>query len=476
MASSDSTTTPSPETCPKKRFSFPHVYVLLFGITLLCAAASYWIPAGEFRREMNESIGREVVVPGTFHVVPRTPVNLFGAFIALQKGFVDAAAVVFFVFLAYASWFVVLKTGALHSLIGWMMRTFKGRDKYIFAVFIFVFGAGASVFGMFEETYGFLPLFVGMAIAMGYDAVVGMATVAMGVGMGYTAAVMNPFTVILAQKYADLPLLSGMGFRMGVWLVMMSLCVWWILRYAKKVRKDPTQSVMYGVDVGDLRLDHDELVGKPFTFRDKSICMVVLGTVVLLVWGVIKKGWYFDELCGLFVVMGVISGIIAGFTPNRLAETFVDGCRDIVFGALIVGISRSILVVLGEGHIVDSVVYYLSRPLSYLPVWAAAEGMLVVQNLINFFIPSGSGQAVVTMPIMAPLADLLHINRQVAVLAFQFGDGLSNIFWPTADISIICAIAHVPLNRWYRFFTPFFLIAVGAQAVAIAVAVVTGLQ
>jgi len=458
----------------KKKLAMPHVYVLLVSLIILVAAASWVLPAGEFKREMSEAVHRTVVVPGSYSRIASTPVSPFQTFIAVQKGMVDAAGVVFFVFLAYASWFVVLETKALNAFIGWLLRLFKGKDEYILVVFVYVFGMMASIFGMFEETFGFLPLFVGMSIAMGYDAIVGLATVGLAIGIGYTAAVMNPFTVILAQNFAGLPLLSGWQFRLVTWVVMETLACWWVLRYAKSIKKNPEKSYMFGIDMGDLKLDHDELINTPFDSKSGSICAVVVITIVALIWGVTQKGWYFNELAGLFVIMGIVAGLIGGFSPNRLADAYVRGFKDIVFGCMLIGLSRAVLIVMNEGHIIDTVVYYLSLPLQVLPKWLAGEGMLIVQNMINFMIPSGSGQAVVTMPIMAPLADVLGIGRQIAVLAFQFGDGLSNLMWPTALIPVMCAIAHVPLAKWYKFFVPFFLIAVLFQGIFIAAAVMLG--
>ena len=460
----------------KKKLTIPHVYTLLMSLIILASIGSYILPAGEFNRVTNEAINRTVVVPGTYHQVVQTPVSFFNTFIAVQKGMIDAGGIIFFIFLAYASWFLVLKTGALHAFIGWLLRTLKGKDKYIIPVFVYVFGLAAAVFGMFEETFGFIPLFVGMGIAMGYDAIVGVGMVALGVGMGYSAAFMNPFTVILAQKFAGLPLLSGMSFRIVLWVIMLGLASWWLMRYAAKVKADPTTSVVYGMDMGELEMDHDELVGTPFSGKSKLICYVVLITIAFLVWGVTQKGWYFNEMAGLFLIMGIICGTIAGFDPNKISRIYVDGFKDIAFGALLIGISRAVLIVLNEGNIVDTIVYYLSLPLSHLPSWISAEGMLIVQNILNFLVPSGSGQAVITMPIFAPLADILGISRQVAVLAFQMGDGLSNLLWPTASIPIICAIAHVPIHKWWKFFVPFYFIALFAQMIAIAAAVFMNLQ
>jgi len=454
----------------------PHTFVLLFLLIVLAAVGTYLLPAGQFDRVKDATTGKTIVVASSFHTVAPSHVDPFQVFITVQEGMIDAADVVFFVFLIYASFYVVLQTGAMHSLIGWLLRTLKGKEIVMIPVFMYLFALGGSIFGMFEEAMGFIPVFVGLAIAMGYDAIVGMCMVALGVAMGFAAAFMNPFTVGLAQKFAELPLFSAMGYRMVSWFVFVTLAIWWTVRYALKIKKDPSKSLMRGIDMGALQLDHDELIKRHFSSRDKAILAVVVIAVGTMIWGVIEKGWYFNEIAAIFLIMGMLCGFLAGWGPSKLAVTYLDGARDIVFGALVIGLSRGILVVMREGNIIDTVIYGLSLPLKAMPSWVAAEGMLFVQTLTNFFIPSGSGQAATTMPIMAPLADLLHIPRQVAVLAFQYGDGFSNVFWPTTLLPIICSIAKVPIDIWWRFFTPFFLLIFPVQMIFIAVAVSIGLQ
>ncbi len=459
-----------------KIMKVPHTFVLLFALIIVAVIGSYIIPAGEFDRAKDPNSGRTVVVPGTFHKVDQNPQSFFDTFIAVQKGSIDAADVVFFVFFVYASFYIVLQTGALHSFIGWLLKTLKGKEIVLIPVFMYVFALGGSVFGMYEETFGFIPLFVGLAIAMGYDALVGMSMVSMAVAMGFAAAFMNPFTVGVAQKVAELPLFSGMTFRIIVWFTFVTMAVVYTLVYAHKIKKDPSKSILKGMDMGALALNHDELVQKKFTLRDKIILWWVVIIIGLLVWGVIVKGWYFDELAGLFIIMGVAAGFMAGWGPSKIAVTFLEGCKDIVFGALVVGLSRGILIVMREAKIIDTIINGMAQPLSYLPKWLAAEGMLIVQTLINFFIPSGSGQAATTMPIMAPLSDLLGITRQTAVLAFQFGDGFSNILWPTTALPVICSIAKVPIDKWWKYFVPFFGWLLLAQAIFMAIAVAVNLQ
>lgn len=454
----------------------PHTYVLLFSLIILAVIGTYVLPAGQFDRVQDEKTHKTLVVPGSYHTVEPSPVSFFDTFIAVQKGMIDAGSVVFFVFIVYASFYVVLQTHALHAFIGLLLRLLKGKEILMIPVFMYTFALGGSIFGMFEETFGFIPLFVGLAIAMGYDAIVGMSMVSFGVAMGFAAAFINPFTVGLAQKFAELPLLSGFGFRMVCWFVLVTMAVAWTMNYARKIKKDPSKSLMKDVDMGSLALDHDELVNTHFSGRDRIILAVVVGMVGLLVWGVMQKGWYFNELAGLFLIMGISCGFLAGWGPNKLASVYVEGLKDIVFGALVIGLSRGILIVMREGNIIDTVIYGLAQPLSQFPRWVAAEGMLFVQTLINFFIPSGSGQAATTMPIMAPLSDLLGVTRQTAVLAFQFGDGFSNILWPTTLLPVMCGIAHVPIEKWWKYFIPFFLMLLPVQMIFIAAAVITNLQ
>ncbi len=459
-----------------RKSKVPHTYVLLFSLIILAVIGSYVLPAGQFDRVQDEVTHKTIVVPGSFKQVEQTPVSFFNTFIAIQKGMIDAGSVVFFVFLVYASFFVVMQTHALHAFIGWLLRVMEGKEILIIPVFMYLFALGGSIFGMFEETFGFIPLFVGLAIAMGYDAIVGMSMVSLGVAMGFAAAFMNPFTVGLAQKFAELPLFSAMGFRMVSWFVLVTMSVLWTMRYAKKIKADPTKSIMYGVDMGSLALDHDELLESKFTGRDKLVLTYVVAIIGLLVWGVIKKGWYFNEIAGLFLIMGIFAGFISGMKPSQLASCYVEGLKDITFGALVIGLSRGILIVMREGNIIDTVIYGLAQPLSLFPKWVAAEGMLFIQTLINFFIPSGSGQAATTMPIMAPLSDLLGITRQTAVLAYQYGDGFSNILWPTTLLPVICGIARVPIEKWWKYFVPFFLLLLPVQMIFMAVAVAINLQ
>lgn len=449
------------------------MYVLLFLLVVFCAVLTYMLPAGEFNRVEREVNGstRMVLVPGSFHAVESNPVGPFKLVMALYSGAIDAADVIFMIFLVYGSFYILLRTCAINGFIGWLLTRLKGKEWLMIAVFFYVFAAGGAFFGLFEEVYGFIPLFVGLGMAMGYDAMVGLAICSLATGIGFAAAMTNPFTIGIAQKIGELPLFSGIGYRFLAFVVFTTVGLLWTLRYANKIKKDPTKSLMYGIDMGSLSIDRETMENTVMTRRDKGILGILLLTIVIMVFGTLQMGWAFEELTALFMIMGVASGFMAGWGPSRICTEFVDGMREIVFGAFIVGVSRAVLIVLREGNIIDTVVFYAAQPLLLLPSWVGAQGMLLVQTCLNFLIPSGSGQAATTMPIMIPLADLIGVSRQTAVMAFHFGDGFSNILWPTADIPVICAIAHVPLEKWWRFFVPLFLFMYVIQMIFLSVAV-----
>ncbi len=459
-----------------KSIKLPNTFIILFFLIVLATIGTYVIPAGVYERVTDPNTGRSVVDPATFHIVTSSPVGPFSMFINIYKGLVNAADTIFFIMISYATFYLVLGSGALNAAIGSLLRTTKGRDAFVIPLFMYLFATASTFFGMYEEAFGFIPIFVGLAIAMGYDAIVGMSVVSLGCGLGFAAAFMNPFTVGLAQKLSELPLFSGLAFRIVSWFVFVTMGVLWTMRYAAKVRKNPDASLMKGIDMGTLAMDHNELVKTQFTSRNKAVLLALFVGMCILIWGVLTQGWYFDELCGILLVTGIVCGIAHGYGPSRIAEIFVEAWRDILFGACIVGISRGVLIVMQQGQIIDSVIYGMAAPLSYLPKWLAAEGMLLVQTLINFFIPSGTGQAATTIPIMAPLSDILGISRQIAVLAYQYGDGFSNVLWPTTLLPVMCGLAKVPIVKWWKYFVPFFFMLFAVQVVFIFVAVMINYQ
>lgn len=452
-------------------FRFPHSYVIIFCIILLMAVLSYIVPAGQFERAIDPVSGREVVVPGTFQFVEQNPISPFQLFVDIQRGFISASDIIFFIIFAYGFVYMLIKNGTFDALIGALLRTFGNRVAVLIPACMILFIFLGSTVGILEETYGMVPIFIGLAIAMGYDAIVGSAMVYVGAATGFAAATLNPFTIGVAQQIAGVEYGSGVLYRVLCAVVFGGIAIGYTMWYAHRVKKDPTKSIVYG-EKRELSAssNHEQLMSTRATVRQKLCGLLFLFTIALLLFGTVNYGWYINELAGMFLVMMIVVGFVGGFGPSQIAATFLEAAKGVMFGALAVGISRSILIVMEDACIIDTIVYYLSSLLQGTSGYLSAVGMLVVQNIVNFFIPSGSGQAAVTMPLMAPLADMIGLSRQTAVLAFQFGDGFSNMFWPTS-VCTMCGIMSIPVNKWYKFVAPMFGIMFLAQIILICGAV-----
>jgi len=458
----------------KGRFKFPHAIIILLGIIIIFTIASYIIPAGQFERVVDPNTGRNMVQAGSFHYVDKTPVNFLEMLAGIVKGFVSAGDIIFLVFFAYANVFMILKAGAFHGLISSVLIKTKGKEKFIIPIFIIIFGLCGSTYGEFETIYGLIPIFIGFSIALGYDAIVGLSITGMAVAIGFAAATTNPFTIGIGQGIAGLPIFSGLLYRWIIFVVFISIAIWWTMRYAEKIKKNPELSLVKDIDFKELAINREDITNVKFTWKHKLMITVFLLTVITMVFGCLKLGWWFNEMSGLFLLGMIICGTIAGYSPNKIAEYWIEACNAMITAALIIGLARAILVVMTEGTIIDTVIYGLYQPIRGLSSWVAAGGMLVAQTIINFFIPSGSGQAVTTMPIMVGLSDLTGVTRQVAVLAEQFGDGFSNLLWPTCGIAIMLGVGKIPFDRWYKYFLPLFGILFLVQIVFLFVAVSIG--
>lgn len=458
----------------KKGITLPHIYILLFSIIVVCTILTWILPAGEFDRVVNEATGRTVAVAGTFHTVEQSPVGIFQMFQAIYNGMCDAGSVTFFVFISYASINIIISSGAFNGLVAGLLKVFKGKARVaIIPIFMFIVGIASSTIGLFEEWFPFVPVFAGIAVAMGFDAVVGVAIVAFGAAMGYSGAMMNPFTVGVAQGIAEVAPMSGMGYRFFCHMALLVVGSALTIRYALKVQADPSKSLVYG-ETGHITMSETDVQNAPFGIREKLVLLILLGGIIAVVYGCKVYGWYFAELSAVFVIMGILSAFVMGWGPNKIGELYSKGFTDIAMACMMIGLARGILMVLQAGNIIDTVVYYFSLPLAAFPSWFCGVAMLVMQTLLNFFIPSGSGQAAASMPIMAPLADLLGVSRDTAVLAFQFGDGLSNVLWPTAYPAILAGLAGIKVEKWWKFAIPVGLVLVLTQAGLMILAVLTG--
>jgi len=465
----------------KSRFKVPHTLVILFSMVILAQVLTYIIPAGEFDRVENDQ-GRMQVVPGSFHRTHETPALSPGAFLmAIPKGLSDAHAIILFVLIIGGTFAVLRYTGAMDTGMGSLLRRWGNKPFWLVAGGIIIFAAGSSTVGFGEEYYPFVPVLIGMTLALGYDRLTAIAIIMIGYGAGFGAATINPFTTLIAQDIAGLEPASGLWYRLVLFFVFVPIGIHHVWSYAKKVKHDPAASLVADVSIPDgLSIPNRENAGTmgdqaSMTGKQKLILIALGSAMVLLIFGMGMWKWGLNEMQGVFVALTLIIAVIARISPNRVATEFSIGAGSLTSVALLIGVARGIQVVLSEGGVVDTMVHWLSIPVKILPGALSAVGMFVVQTITNFFIPSGSGQAFVTMPIMAPLSDLVGVSRQVAVLAFQFGDGFSNIVIPTQYVLIgILAMAGVPYDRWLRFIWPFMVKLGIAGSIALALAVLIG--
>ena len=453
----------------KTKRRIPHVYVILLAVVAICAILTYIVPAGQYGM-MEAANGREVVDPNSFEWIENTPVGLMDYFKSVPDGLVETASIIFFIFIVGGSFAVVNATGAIEAGIGEITRKMQGKERAIIPVIVIVFSLGGAVFGMAEETLPFIPIMVTLAIALGFDSLTGIGMVLAGAGAGFAGAFMNPFTIGVAQGIAELPLFSGMGYRIIGYVVMVTLVIIFLYRYAGKVKANPELSSMYEFDKQrEDMLDLDDI--EEFTPQKQRVLIVVLLTIALLVFGVIQYGWYIQDIAALFLGMGIVTALVGGLGLNGFAEELIEGMANIAGGAMVVGFARAILVVLESGNILDTILYVSSNFLTTLPSSVTALGMYVFQCLLNFIVPSGSGQAAVSMPILAPLSDLVGVTRQTAVLAYQFGDGISNIFTPTSGYFMAgLALAKIPWDKWAKWFAPLLLIEYAFGAIFVLIA------
>lgn len=434
-----------------KNIQVPHTYVILFMLILLVSLATYLVPAGKYDIIKDASTGRDIVNVESFKYVARTPVNLFKMLMSIPLGMQKAANIVFFVFIMGGCFNMIQATGAIESGISRTIVKLKGRDRIVIPIVMFMFSVLGFTIGASEECMAFIPITIMLARGFGYDDVVGVAMVSTGACIGFAGGMLNPFTVGIAQGIAQLPMYSGFAFRTVGYVIIYIIAVLHVMRYADKVKANPKNSVIYDLTQNEDKNDQDYKLPE-ITVRHRIILITLIAGLGFMVYGVIKKGWYINELCALFILLAIVTSIIGKLSMNKMAESFVKGAKDIAFGALVVGLARTVLVVMEQGQIMDSIIYNLVSVIGSLPVQVTSIGMFIINSIINFFIPSGSGQAATVMPIMTPLADVVGITRQTAVLAFQYGDAFSNQIIPTSGSLLgMLAISKVPYDRWVKY-------------------------
>jgi len=505
----------------------PHTFALIFYIIVFAAILTWIIPGGEFDREtvkVNNS-SRNVIVAGTYHHIDNKP-QTWEIFSAFFNGFVDKSEIIIFIFMVGGAFMIVGKSRAIDAgILSFLNMTTKlekikflrilGVNNLILSSIMVMFSLFGAIFGMSEETIPFVLIMVPLAISMGYDSITGVAMVFVAAAMGFAGAILNPFTIGVAQGIANLPLFSGIGYRIFAWVVINTFGISYILIYANKIRKYPEkspvcpddlywrqkesatinhieykktksslvvfltimgfliyQSIQNPITVFEFGIDSVSLAVLPvltllfainsiLTLRKSAhffVLNIFIFTIFFLVVGVMGYGWYMMEIAALFMALGIFSGISMGDSANTIVQYFIEGVKDIATAALIVGLAGGIIEILNDGKVIDTILYSASNSFNHFGKVASISLMYVFQTILNLFIPSGSGQAALTMPIMAPLADLMQIPRQAAVVAFQFGDGFTNMITPTSGVLMgVLSVAKIPYEKWFKWMFPFVM-------------------
>lgn len=484
------------------RFKVPNTYVIIFAVLILCAVSTWFVPGGD---------------PQTWQV-----------FSALYEGFIQQAGIIAFVLVIGGAFWVVNGTKAVDHGIMKFISKVQGLERYgiinklgagniVITLVMLLFGLFGAVFGMSEETIAFVAVVIPLARSLGYDDFTGVCMVYLAAHVGFAGAMLNPFTIGIAQDMAGLPLFSGIEYRLVCWLALMTVAISFVLWYASRVRKSSPQcsvsekdavaetasgntgsrirawitfglilisltlfSVFYASDclisIGQGRFETPWLLWVlTILFAAVSVCalmdstrMFILNllmfTIVFMVVGVMGYGWYLPEICALFIALAVASGLAAGYSADDIAKEFIAGAKDIFSAALIIGFAAGIIVILKNGQVIDTMLESMASALEDSGRVGALGTMYGIQTFINLFIPSASAKAAVTMPIMAPFADMIGVSRQATVLAFQFGDGFTNMITPCSGVLMaVLSVAKIPYEKWVKFIWKFilFLIIMG---------------
>ena len=415
---------------------------------------TYILPAGQY--DTVEKDGRTYTVAGSYHRVEANPQGIGALLTAPAKGFGDCADIIVFIFITGAIFTILERTGTVNAVILGTSYLFSKKEKlkiFFIPASMLLFSLGGAVFGMEEETLIFIPLFIPLALSLGYDTAVGVSIPFLGAWVGFGSAFMNPFTVGISQGIAQLPLYSGLGYRFLVWAFFTAVVILFVTLYGERVRKDPKKSITYDMDQEKRKHLHLNVLEKPtFTRAHVLISIIFALGMVGLVCGVAFYHWYIIEISGLFLGVGLVCAVVGRLSLNQTTDAIIDGARSMVSVSIMLALARAIVVIASDGRILDTVLHSIAQGIGQLHPLVAVEGMFWAHTFINFFVASGSGQAVLTMPVMIPLSDLLGVNPQLAILAYQFGEGWTNAIIPTAPVTMAAiGMAGIPWLKWARW-------------------------
>lgn len=456
----------------------PHTLVIIFSVIILIAIATYIVPGGAYERVVTEVNGQErtVVLNGSFTYVENEAQGLFSVMQAPVQGLEQSAEIIAFLFIVGGAFSLITRTKAIDSAISKVVNAFKGNEILIIPIIFTLFSLGGATFGMTEEAIPFITILLPLMLALGFDSILAVAISYLGCIVGFATAMLNPFTVGIAQSIAEIPLFSGITYRTIAWVITTSVTVIFLMFYARKIKKNPEFSPMYKLDEEKRKkLSEDKAEEVEFTFSHKLIIASIGVCLLVIIWGVLKQGFWIPEIAAVFLITGIFAGIVGGLKADEMAEAFIAGAKDMIGAAIVIGFARAIVIIAENAQIIDTILNGLSSFIGKLPSLVAACMMLPVQMFINFFVISGSGQAALTMPILAPLGDLLNISRQTTVLIFQLGDGFSNAIFPTSGVLMAClGMAGIPYSKWFKWIIPIQIMLFALGIVFITCAMLMG--
>jgi uncharacterized ion transporter superfamily protein YfcC len=445
-----------------KKLKLPHTLILIYIMVVLTVAATWVIPGGEYKR--IEKDGRMIPVAGSYQRIESRPQGLDGLFVSPARGFMDAAAIIVIVFICGGAFSVIQRTGAVSTVIHNLSLKF-GQSKTLRVLFIpvtmIIFSLGGAIWGMCEETMPFILIFVPLALSLGYDTIVGVALPFLGAASGFAGAFFNPFTVGIAQGIAGLPLYSGLGYRLIVWAGGTAIVIAIVMRYAGRVHKDPKLSPTYEEDLekrAKLKVGGAVIEKLRLTPAHKRVMTVFGAGFAVMIFGILKYKWFILPIAGVFLAMGILAGVVGRLSGDDIGKSFVEGAKDMVNAALIIGTARAILIVATDGRILDTILAGMAGAIARFHPLISAEIMFVSQGVINFFVHSGTAQAALTIPIMAPLGDLVGITRQTAVFAFQLAEYINPVL-PTSGVTMgVLGLAGLRWEKWAKWLVPLLVL------------------
>lgn len=437
-----------------KAFKAPSPIIILVCVITLCALASYVIPAGVYDRVKDVHTGKMVVDPATFHYVTQKPTGFMDFFTAVNKGFKGGISIIAFLFMVGGSLNILARTGAIVAGLSSLVKKMRNHSILLIPVLMTTLATFSTLAGCNEEYLAFTPLVVSVALALGFDSLTALGILFCSVAAGYGAGCTQPFSVGVAQGIAGVPIFSALPYRVGIFVVLLVLNISFVMYHAYKVKKNPQSSPVYEIDRA--KADTIKLDDSSELSTRQAISLALLGlNFVGIIFGVLKYDFYMNEISALFIIMGILSGIICGLKPNDICDAFLEGCKGMMLPCLAVAMCKAATILLDGARVMDTIIYYLAGILDVFPSSIIAFGMFIIQDCFNILVPSSSGQAAISMPIMAPLADIVGLTRQTAVFAFTFGDAFTNCITPASGATMsYLAMANVPYKKWLRFVLP----------------------